>query len=177
MNWRIVTWVTITVVCPSQRFRQLEAEFNGSENSDKGFAIMRSLHRFSTTIFTAFAVLAIALALSSCKGGGTDVTDPAALRGGEDRATLAPYNFNGATAKAYWIAKEIPEVLDSLYCYCDCKKHFGHKSLLTCYVDTHAAYCDVCMEEAFMAYDLHQQGMDVISIRKAVDEKFSKLRH
>ncbi|MDP2689384.1 MAG: PCYCGC motif-containing (lipo)protein [Deltaproteobacteria bacterium] len=67
--------------------------------------------------------------------------------------------------------------MDSLYCYCDCKKHFGHKSLLTCYVDEHAVYCDICIDEALMARELHGQGMDVLAIRKAVDEKYSSLRH
>ena len=100
--------------------------------------------------------------------------DPASLRGGETRETLSAEYFTGKEAKAYAIAKEIPSILDSLYCYCDCKKHFDHKSLLTCYVDLHAKYCDVCMDEAFMAYDLHKQGYDAPAIRKAVDEKFGK---
>jgi len=100
--------------------------------------------------------------------------DPASLRGGETRETLSAEYFTGKEAKAYAIAKEIPAILDSLYCYCDCKKHFDHKSLLTCYVDLHAKYCDVCMDEAFTAYDLHKQGYDAPAIRKAVDEKFGK---
>lgn len=132
----------------------------------------------SKAIILSFAAL---FAVTACSGEKarqkTEITDPAALRGGETRNTLSPTLFTGPEARAYQIAKEIPEVLDSLYCYCDCEKHFGHKSLLTCYVDEHAKHCDICMDEAFMAYELHKQGMDVIAIRKAVDQKFSNLRH
>ncbi len=131
---------------------------------------------FTKTPFLFFA-FSMSLALTSCGSSGTDMTDPAKLRGGEKRHTLSPMNFTGETAKAYAIAKEIPEILDSLYCYCDCKKHYDHKSLLTCYVDGHAANCKVCMDEAFAAYEMKGKGMDVVAIRRAVDEVFSQLRH
>lgn len=127
---------------------------------------------YAPVVFTLLALLT----LSSCQTK-TEIKDPAKLRGGETRATLSPLNYTGTTAMAYQAAKEIPEILDSMYCYCDCKKHFGHKSLLTCYVDEHAVNCDICIEEALMAYDLHKQGLDVVSIRDAVDKKFSRLRH
>ena len=65
------------------------------------------------------------------------------LRQGETRATLDPNIFSGDAMikKAYQVAKEIPWVLDSIYCYCFCKESpaFKHKSLLSCYVDNHAA--------------------------------------
>lgn len=64
------------------------------------------------------------------------------LRKGETRATLAPNLFTDPTVKkAYQIAKEIPWVLDSIYCNCHCEESpaFRHKSLLSCYVDRHAS--------------------------------------
>ena len=65
------------------------------------------------------------------------------LRKGEKRLTLDPNIFsnNATIKKAYQIAKEIPWVLDSIYCYCFCEESpvFKHKSLLSCYVDNHAA--------------------------------------
>lgn len=126
----------------------------------------------------ALLLLAAAVSLASCdRGPKTGVMDAASLRGGEMRETLSPERYTGETARAYAAAKEIPEIIDSLYCYCDCKKHFNHKSLLTCYVDEHAAYCDICIDEALMAKEMHDKGMDVIAIRKAVDEKYSRLRH
>ena len=64
------------------------------------------------------------------------------LRKGETRATLSPNMFNEPRVrKAYQVAKEIPWVLDSIYCFCQCSESpaFKHKSLLSCYVDNHAA--------------------------------------
>ncbi len=64
------------------------------------------------------------------------------LRKGETRATLDPGKFNDARVKAaYQAAREIPWVLDSIYCFCMCKESptFRHKSLLSCYVDNHAS--------------------------------------
>ena len=57
----------------------------------------------------------------------------------ETRPTLPPVMFSGEVREAYQIARDIPEVLDDLYCYCLCRENFGHKNLLTCYVDNHAA--------------------------------------
>ncbi len=57
----------------------------------------------------------------------------------ETRPTLSPNMFSGKVRLAYAIAKDIPEVLDKLYCYCRCRENFGHKNLLSCYVDNHAA--------------------------------------
>ena len=94
--------------------------------------------------------------------------------GGEKRSTLSPELFKDKTAYTYQIAKEIPEVLDNIYCYCHCQKHAGHKSLLSCYTDKHAAFCDVCQNEAIMAYELYKQGKNIPTIKKTVDEEFGK---
>lgn len=68
---------------------------------------------------------------------------PAGVRhrvpGGERRPTLSPALFGGVVARAYQIAREIPEVLDELYCYCFCIENHGHRSNLSCFVDSHAA--------------------------------------
>ncbi len=112
--------------------------------------------------------------LVSCGRGseGSGVGSASSLRGGETRETLPPENFSGATAQAYRAAKDMPEVLDSLHCYCECKKHFGHKSLLTCYVTEHAKNCDICINEALFARELHDQGKDVKTIRATIDQRF-----
>ncbi|HHL39131.1 MAG TPA: hypothetical protein ENJ37_01355 [Deltaproteobacteria bacterium] len=123
------------------------------------------------------AILLASLLLVSCQSKTDEAkVDAASLRGGETRETLSPAYFTGKAARAYQIAKEIPDVLDSIYCYCDCKPNFGHKSLLTCYVDQHAMHCDVCMNEALMAYDMYKQGMDVVEIRAEIDRRFARKR-
>jgi len=57
----------------------------------------------------------------------------------ETKTPLAPALFVGKTAMAYQVAQEIPDILDQLYCYCECDKHMGHVTLLSCFVDSHAA--------------------------------------
>jgi hypothetical protein len=57
----------------------------------------------------------------------------------EMRPTLDPARFVGKAQLAHQIARDIPDVLDGLYCYCGCDKTSGHKSLLSCYTDGHAA--------------------------------------
>ena len=57
----------------------------------------------------------------------------------ETRPTLDPALFVGKARAAHQVAREIPDVLDRLYCYCECDKHAGHKSLLSCFTDGHAA--------------------------------------
>ena len=95
-----------------------------------------------------------------------------ALRGGETRPTLSPAQFFGKAARTYKIARENPELIDSIYCYCNCKKNFGHKSLLTCFVDKHALNCDICQDQALYADSLYQKNNDIAKIRVAVDKRF-----
>ena len=53
--------------------------------------------------------------------------------------TLAPERFHiPVVAKAYRVAREIPEVLAQQPCYCWCDK-FGHASLLDCFATEHGA--------------------------------------
>jgi len=57
----------------------------------------------------------------------------------ESKPTLDPERFYGTVRKAYAIAREIPEVLDQLYCYCRCRENINHLNLLSCYTDKHAS--------------------------------------
>jgi hypothetical protein len=96
------------------------------------------------------------------------------LRGGETQPTLSPVPFIGETAKAYQLARDHRELLDSMFCYCNCKKNYGHKSLLSCFVDNHAEKCKICQDQAFYASMQYQQGKDIAQVRIAVDKKFWK---
>jgi hypothetical protein len=57
----------------------------------------------------------------------------------ETRPTLDPARFVGKPRLAHQVARDIPDTLDQLYCYCACDKQLAHKSLLSCYTDGHAA--------------------------------------
>src|SRR5207253_1626991 len=72
-------------------------------------------------------------------------------------------------AATYAQAKEIPEVLDAIYCHCDCHIHAGHRSLLTCFESEHGSNCDTCMGEVRLAYQMHKQGKSIQEIRAAID--------
>ncbi|MCE5195467.1 MAG: PCYCGC domain-containing protein [Nitrospiraceae bacterium] len=76
-----------------------------------------------------------------CAQKNTGTQKNESLRKGEKRATLDPSQFaNPRVKEAYRVAKEIPWVLDSIYCYCFCEESASkHISLLSCYVDLHAS--------------------------------------
>ena len=76
------------------------------------------------------------------------------------------------TLEAYEAARRVPQVLDGLYCHCDCSKSIGHRSLITCFETDHGAYCDICMDEAMLAAKMAGSGNSLIEIRKAIDAQF-----
>jgi hypothetical protein len=53
--------------------------------------------------------------------------------------TLPPEMFTGKARDAYQVAKEIPEVLSQVQCYCGCKESDGHQSNFFCFTDQHGA--------------------------------------
>jgi len=73
---------------------------------------------------------------------------------------------------AYAAARAAAATLDGVYCYCDCSKHAGHRSLLTCFESEHGAYCDICMREAMLASGMAKQGKSLMEIRTAIDRQF-----
>jgi hypothetical protein len=100
-----------------------------------GTIMMRSLVALAAVVLVC---ISFSTDLAFAKDGQYDQS----LREGEDRPTLDPSQFqNPMIKKAYQAAKDIPWVLDSIYCFCFCKESpaFRHKSLLSCYVDLHAA--------------------------------------
>ena len=52
--------------------------------------------------------------------------------------TLSPAVFtNPEVQQAYQAAKEVPEVLETVPCYCGCYGSSGHRNNLDCYKDNH----------------------------------------
>jgi len=84
----------------------------------------------------------------------------------------ARYATSPRAAETYAMAAEIPAVLDGIYCYCFCNQTFGHYSLLDCFRDDHGAGCDVCMDEAVIAYEMTKQGDSLGEIRTVVDQRY-----
>jgi hypothetical protein len=74
--------------------------------------------------------------------------------------------------RAYEAAQQVPQVLDGLYCHCQCRENFNHRSLLSCFQSEHGASCDICIGEAVMAEGMHRQGKALDEIRRAIDARF-----
>jgi hypothetical protein len=82
--------------------------------------------------------------------------------------TLSPDIFSGNQKLAYQAAKEIPQVLAQMPCYCHCDRGHGHKSLHSCFESEHGENCGICIGEALMAHNLQKRGISVTEIRKQI---------
>ena len=118
------------------------------------------------------AVAAVGLVVTRRAGGTVVHPDP---RPDVTAERVVPpslvLNTPGA-AEAYAAARAAPQVLDGVYCHCDCSKHAGHRSLLTCFESDHGARCDICMGEATLAVQLAARGSSLGEIRHAIDQRF-----
>lgn len=91
--------------------------------------------------------------------------------------TLAPAQFFGQARLAYQAAKEIPQTLAQLPCYCHCDVGFGHKSLHSCFVDDHAAHCAICVEEALTAARLQrEERLTPAQIRERIIAQYGEMQ-
>lgn len=88
--------------------------------------------------------------------------------------TLQPEQFFGPTRDAYRVVREIPETIAQLPCYCHCDQSIGHKSLHSCFQDTHASQCVVCVNEALIAYNMQKSGMSPAQIRERIIAQYSR---
>lgn len=84
--------------------------------------------------------------------------------------TLDPDQFY-QVAKAYDIARDNPEILEKITCFCPCYRS-GHTTLLDCYKDKHASRCKICLEEALQAQELCEQGVEDDEVVQTIHEKF-----
>jgi len=91
----------------------------------------------------------------------------------ETRPTMDPTLYPDPDIRgAYKAAREIPGVLDKLFCYCYCEMlpMFGekdfHKNLLTCFTNNHGSKCVTCVKEANNAMRLHGEGKKTAEIAK-----------
>jgi hypothetical protein len=68
---------------------------------------------------------------------------------------------------AYELAAKIQPVIYQQPCYCYCDR-MGHKSLHSCFENTHGAQCATCMKELYYSYQEHQKGKTAAQIRKGI---------
>jgi len=82
--------------------------------------------------------------------------------------TLSPELFTGNQKLAYQAAREIPQTLAQLPCYCHCDRSQNHKSLHSCFESEHGENCGICINEALMAYNLQKKGTAISEIRRQI---------
>jgi hypothetical protein len=121
-------------------------------------------------VIAGAAALGVA-ALVLWPAGGRGSEHPAPRDGVGAAAVLRPVAVprTPGAIEAYGAARRLPAVLDGLYCYCDCARTAGHRSLLTCFESEHGAYCDICIREAVLAARLAEDEASLESIRAAID--------
>lgn len=68
---------------------------------------------------------------------------------------------------AYELAAKIQKVIYQQPCYCYCDR-MGHKSLHSCFENTHGAQCSTCMKELYYAYQMTKQHKTAAQIRKGI---------
>jgi hypothetical protein len=120
------------------------------------------------------AILALAPLFPRIRGRRRDGPRHPDPRPGITAARVLPDAKVDAEHKdAYEAAREIPEILDGIYCHCDCAdRHSNLRSLLSCYETEMPMSCGVCSGEARAALRLHKQGKTLDEIRTAIDKRF-----
>ena len=118
----------------------------------------------------AVALVAVLVTAKPAAGGGHPTPRPGITA---ERVLADPaIPRNPGAIEAYAAARAAAATLDGVYCHCDCSKHAGHRSLLTCFETNHGAYCDICMGEAMLAAQLAARGTSLQEIRAAIDSQF-----
>jgi hypothetical protein len=123
-------------------------------------------------VMAAASLVALGAILVVAAPAGARHPDPRSGVTGDRVLAAASFAGYDRIVRSYEAARAYPQVLDGLYCYCDCRHHFGHRSLLTCFESEHGASCDICLDEAWLAVQLYRQGRSLEEIRRAVDARF-----
>jgi hypothetical protein len=88
--------------------------------------------------------------------------------------TLDPALYKGPAHDAYMVARQHPELLAQLHCYCGCDRVHGHVNLLDCFRDTHGGHCAICVGEAIDAGRMYEAGTPVDQIRDALRARYTR---
>lgn len=136
------------------------------------------------------AVIMIAIVWGTLRTTSTDSTDSDASKGNmADKfngsagpvtliSTLDPAQFTGKARAAYQAAKDIPEILVQLPCFCGCmdSKELGHKNNLYCFADSHGNICDLCQTIALEAKEMNRKGLPIETIRDNIRKTYGTAR-
>ncbi|HEU0298123.1 MAG TPA: PCYCGC motif-containing (lipo)protein [Longimicrobium sp.] len=97
---------------------------------------------------------------------------PEPRRGVTAARVLPPERVPERAREVYAMAAQIPQVLDGLYCHCDCHDRDGLRSLLECFEEEMGGTCGICQGQARLAHQMHEDGKRLNEIRKAIDVQY-----
>jgi hypothetical protein len=133
---------------------------------------LKSANKQNLILGTVAVALMAGIAWVSLRG--TTPADESAT-GGKAADVLSPTIFSDEkTQAAYQVAKDIPEVLEQLPCFCGCMTSFGHKNNLFCFKDQHGSGCTICQDIALDARKMHDQGMPIAQIQDNIKAKYAR---
>ncbi len=134
------------------------------------------------------ALPVLLLTVAGCASSGTDTAPSSAApsseaapspEAGAEAPGLPDYAYRSAQAtRGYQIALKERELLAKLPCYCGCGQDQKYKNLRDCFLDeqgefnSHAANCQVCLEEAEGASRWKAQGLTTKAIRGQIDAAY-----
>ncbi|MGD9679626.1 MAG: CYCXC family (seleno)protein [Candidatus Obscuribacterales bacterium] len=150
---------------------------------DKGERRLRQARRNSTLVtarhlFQALLVITSSVFFSTAGTQAEPASEPAVQtpvkEASDGREVLDPEQYAGQVKAGYAAARQIPEIVEKLFCYCGCDLTDCHGSLLDCFTSDHGVDCHICQEEAIIALRLHQKGKSLAYIQKKIDKKYEK---
>jgi hypothetical protein len=139
------------------------------------------------------ATIAISAQSSTAKPGPSQATSkPTSTKPASVRKTAPPLPAMGfapvrpmdIVRATYDFAAQHPEILSFVPCYCGCGAD-GHKHNESCFIarrdaqgnvlewDTHGFGCTICIDVAREAMQMYSSGADVVSIRAAIEKKWT----
>jgi hypothetical protein len=136
---------------------------------------LKSTNKQNLVLGIAAVAIMAGIAWTSLRGTTEAVDNSPAVD--KSAGVLSPTIFNDdKTRAAYQVAKDIPEVLEQLPCFCGCMTSFGHKNNLFCFKDQHGSGCTICQDIALDARRMHDQGLSIAQIQDNVKTKYSRFQ-
>ena len=151
-----------------------------------------SMEHRKVTLLLGFAGLALVTTVAVAAQTQAHLAGAQSAKAGPVRKTVPPLpNVGFAPVRpmdivraTYDFAAQHPEILSYVPCYCGCGSQ-GHKANDSCFVarrdargnvlewDTHGFGCSICVDVAREAMQMHSSGADVVSIRAAIERKWT----
>jgi hypothetical protein len=134
---------------------------------------LKSINKQNVALGVVAVAIMAGIGWVSLRGTAEQTDNPAGISLAAD--VLSPTLFTDEkTRAAYQTAKDIPEVLEQLPCFCGCMSSFGHKNNLFCFKDQHGSGCNLCQDIALDARKMHDQGMSIAQIQGNIKNKYSR---